>query len=53
MNKTINVMPEFKSVILCCENVSVSRIFVSASKTFIERAFKLATAQKIKSINAN
>ena len=45
LNK-INVMPEFRSVMLCFENTSISRTFVSASKTIIERTFELANVQK-------
>ena len=46
MNKTINVIPEFRSAMGGCENISVSSIFISASETFIERTFKLAIVQK-------
>ena len=33
---------------LCCGNISVSRTFVSASKTVIEKTFKLETGVSIK-----
>ena len=46
LNKTINVMLEFRSAMECYGNISVSTTFVSASKTFIARIFSLATVQK-------
>ena len=46
LNKTINIMPEFRSAMVCCGNITRSSSFVSMSKTIIERTFKLATAQK-------
>ena len=45
LNKTINVMPVFRSAMVCWGNISVSRIFVFTSKTVIERTFKLETVQ--------
>ena len=40
LNKT-NLMPEFRLAMVCCRNISVSSTFGSASKTIIERIFKL------------
>ena len=37
LNKTINVIPEFRSTIVCCGNIYVSSAFVSAAKIIIER----------------
>ena len=45
LNK-INVIPEFRSAMLCFENTSISRTFVSVSKAIIERTFELANVQK-------
>ena len=45
LNETINIMPEFRSAMVSCRNIFVSRTFVSTSKTIIERTFKLATVQ--------
>ena len=46
LNKTINVIPLFRSAMVCCGNIYVSSTFVSASKIIIERTFNLATVQK-------
>ena len=40
-------MPEFRSAMVCCGNITVSSSFVSMSKTVIERTFKLATVQRV------
>ena len=44
--KTINVLPGFRSPVVCCGNISVSVTFVSSSMAIIEKAIKLATVQK-------
>ena len=44
--KTINVLPEFRSPVVCCGNISISMTFVSSSMVIIEKAIKLATVQK-------
>ena len=44
--KTINVLPEFRSPVVCCGNISISMTFVSSSMVVIEKAIKLATVQK-------
>ena len=41
LSKTINLMPEISSVIVCWGNISVSKTFVATSETF-----ELATVQK-------
>ena len=46
LNKTINVKPELRSVMIYCQKISVSRTFVFSSKTIIEGAFRLATAKE-------
>ena len=46
LDKAIDVMSEVRSTMVCCGNISVSSTFVSASKTIIERTFKLATARR-------
>ena len=45
LNKTISVMPELRSVMVCWRNDSVSSTFVATSKTIIAGIFKLATVQ--------
>ena len=46
LNKTINVIPEFRSAMAYCGNISVGRAFIVALKTVMERPLKLATVQK-------
>ena len=41
---------EFRSAMVYCGNIYVSCVFVSASKTIIERIFKWVTVQKIVNI---
>ena len=44
--KKTNAMPEFRPVMVCCGNIYISSTFVSASKTIIERTFKLTTVKE-------
>ena len=46
LKKTIDLMPEFRSGMVCSGNVFVSRTFVSLSTTIVEKIFNLATVQK-------
>ena len=46
LKKTIDLMPEFRSGMVCSGNVFVSRTFVSLSTTIVEKIFNLATMQK-------
>ena len=43
LNKTMKVLPEFKSPVVCWRNCLYQVPFLSESKTIIERTFKLAT----------
>ena len=46
LKKTIDLMPEFRSGMVCSGNAFVSRTFVSLSTAIVEKIFKLATVQK-------
>ena len=46
LNKTINIMPQFRSAMVYCGNISASRDFASGPKTISRRTFKLVTVQK-------
>ena len=53
LNKTATAMPEFRSTIVFCENISVSSTFVSTPKTIIERSLKLAIVAKSREVKGN
>ena len=46
LSKTTNVKSEFISKMVYCGNIVVSGTFASASKTTLERTFKLETVQE-------
>ena len=46
LNKTVSLLPKLKSAMVCCENISVSSAFVTASKKIIEETFKPGAVQK-------
>ena len=46
LNKTLNVMPEFRSAMLCSGNNSVPSTFVATSLKILVETFKLPTVQK-------
>ena len=46
MNRTINVMLEFRSAMVCCGSISVSSTLVFASNVIIERNFGASNCAK-------